>query len=65
MDAHLHHKTPTMLDNSSTLEIVPLCAMHKSFTLSGWAFSKLLLPIVEYLTWPIAANDEYSLEIFI
>ena len=41
---------PTILESSSTLEIVPLCAIHRSFTFSGWAFCKLLLPIVEYLT---------------
>ena len=26
---------PTRLDNSSTLEIVPLCATHRSFTFNG------------------------------
>ena len=41
---------PTKFDNSSTFEIVPLCATHRSLTFNGCAFSRLLLPKVEYLT---------------
>ena len=61
----VNEQPPTTLDNSSTFEIVPLCATHKSRTLSGCALSILLFPIVEYLTCPIAEADEYSIEIFL
>ena len=40
--------------------MVPLCAIHKSLTLSGCAFSNVLLPIVEYRTCPITDDDAYS-----
>ena len=31
----VNEQPPTILESSSTLEIVPLCAMHKSFTFNG------------------------------
>ncbi len=55
---------PTRFASSATFAIVPLCAIHRSFTLRGWAFSRLLFPTVEYLTCPIAAGDAYSSVIF-
>ena len=45
---------PTRFESSSTLEMVPLCATQRSFTLSGCALSRSLYPTVEYLTCPIA-----------
>ena len=51
---------PTMPDSSCALAIVPLWATHRSRTLSGCALARLLLPIVEYRTWPIAAGAAYS-----
>ena len=61
----MNEQPPTILANSSTFEIVPLCAIHRSLTLSGCAFSRLLLPRVEYRTWPIDAEEEYSSAIFL
>ena len=61
----VNEQPPTRLESSSTLEIVPLCATHKSLTFKGWAFSRSLFPTVEYLTCPIAACDAYSSVIFL
>ena len=47
--------------SSSELEMLPLCAREISPLLQettiGWAFSSLLVPWVEYRTWPMPTRE--------
>ena len=56
----LNEHPPTMFFISVASVMVPLWATHRSRMRWGWAFSRLLRPMVEYLTWPMAHSDSYS-----